>query len=232
MLDSVRHVDTPEGVGLALRPAGPIVRAMAWSLDLLVRIVIYLAMAALLEHLGAFGYGVFLIGIFLVEWLYPVFFEVLNRGATPGKIAMKLHVVRDDGAPVGWTESMLRNVLRAVDFLPAFYALGLVATVLHRDFKRLGDLAAGTLVVHDARPEAAAPVPAVPPAAPRRPLDIDTQRAVIAFAQRRERLADARALELAEMAEPITGARREAAVPALLAVAAWLDSPADDGRPA
>ena len=101
--------------------------------------------------LAGLGQGLMLLGFFLLEWFYPVFFE-LRSGATPGKRAMGLRVVHDDGTPVGAVASVIRNLLRVADFLPLFYAAGLVSCLVDRDFRRLGDLAAGTLVVHSEPP--------------------------------------------------------------------------------
>uniref|UniRef100_UPI0025F2F3AC RDD family protein n=1 Tax=uncultured Thiodictyon sp. TaxID=1846217 RepID=UPI0025F2F3AC len=148
-LDTIRLNETPEGVDLGLRVAGPAPRALALAADGAIRLVILLALSPL-AALSGLGLGLSLIAVFLLEWLYPVTFEVLS-GATPGKRAMGLMVVHDDGTPVGLPASLIRNLLRVVDFFPLFYGVGLVCTLVDRDFRRLGDLAAGTLVVHAQR---------------------------------------------------------------------------------
>ena len=89
MLDSVRDVETPEGVHLRLRPAGPVPRAYAWVLDFLIRAAAYIFLAIFLPGLGDFGGGLLLIAIFLLEWFYPVLFEVYRDGQTPGKRAVR-----------------------------------------------------------------------------------------------------------------------------------------------
>src|SRR5208282_5922974 len=94
------------------------------------------------------GMGLLLIILFLLEWFYPVAFEVLARGQTPGKKLMDLRVLRADGAPVGWSRSTVRSLLAFADFLPFGFAAGLTAMLVSRRFQRLGDLAAGTVVVH------------------------------------------------------------------------------------
>jgi len=186
MLDTYRSIETPEGVELGLWVAGPGVRALAWGFDALIRLGIYLGASIPLAFLGQAGVGLYLLLIFLVEWFYPVFFEVLRGGATPGKRRLGLQVLHDDGTPVGWSAATIRNLVRVADFLPVAYAAGLVTMLFHRDFKRLGDLAAGTVVAHldepfsPPRPE---PGPATPPAAP---LTLEEQRAVIEFAARPE----------------------------------------------
>jgi uncharacterized RDD family membrane protein YckC len=90
--------------------------------------------------------------MFVVFWFYPVLFEVLDRGRTPGKRALGLRVIAVNGAPVGWLAAFTRNLLRTVDMLPFGYATGLIASLADPWGRRLGDMVAGTLVVHNARP--------------------------------------------------------------------------------
>ncbi len=213
-------VETPEGVSLELRVAGPFVRACAWALDLSIRLAIYAA-ASILLVAGQAGLGLWMLVLFSGEWLYPVAFEVLNHGRTPGKASMDLAVVRDDGTPVRLPESIVRSFLQVVDFLPGLYLTGLISMLLRRDFKRLGDLAAGTIVVHRAPGTRPLPLPAVDPAPPPVPLEIEEQRAVIGFARRHAELTPERAEELARLAAPLVGDRPDA-VAALLSQAAWL----------
>jgi uncharacterized RDD family membrane protein YckC len=146
LIDTLRVHETPEGVDLELRVAGPAVRAAALAIDSLIRFVLYLALIPLLA-LSGIGLGLVLLGFFLLEWFYPVFVELRSR-ATPGKSAMGLRVVHDIRTPVGAVASVIRNLLRMADFLPLFYAAGLVSCLVDRDFRHLGDLDAGTLVVH------------------------------------------------------------------------------------
>lgn len=222
MLDTYRRVETPEGVELGLRVAGPGARALAWGLDAMIRVGIYLGAAIPLAFLGEAGMGLYLLCLFLVEWFYPVLFEVLRGGATPGKRRLGLQVLHDDGTPVGWSASTIRNLVRFADFLPVAYAAGLVAMLFHRDFKRLGDLAAGTVVVHLDQPFSAPrpePGPAMPPPSP---LTLEEQRAVIEFAQRQKSWTPQRAAELATCARALTGQSGRDGVAALLAVANWL----------
>ena len=148
MLDTAREVPTPEGIELSLRLAGPVSRALAWAIDLVVRMAVIAAFGAVLGVLGKFGWGLFLILWFALEWLYPTVFEVYFDGATPGKKSLGLIVLHDDGTPVRLAASFTRNLLRAVDFFPALYGVGLMTMLLNRDFKRLGDIAAGTVVVY------------------------------------------------------------------------------------
>lgn len=218
LIDTLRILETPEGVELVLHPAGPVPRALALTIDLFVRGLLYLALSPLLV-LGGLGLGLALLGAFLLEWFYPVVFEV-SRGATPGKQALGLQVVHEDGTPVGWSASLLRNLLRVVDWLPVFYGIGLVSMLCDRHFRRLGDLAAGTLVIH-AEVAATPGLPARAPEAPPRTLDLPTQQAVLAFAERHARLSDQRQAELAEVLVGRQG-RGTVAVEQLLGWASWI----------
>ncbi|MHB1334243.1 MAG: RDD family protein, partial [Sulfuriferula sp.] len=76
MLDTYRAIETPEGVELRLRVAGPVVRSLAWAIDLLIRGGIYIALSIVFSMFGKFGWGLLLVGLFLIEWFYPVLFEV------------------------------------------------------------------------------------------------------------------------------------------------------------
>ena len=203
MLDTARRVATPEGIEITLRVAGPVPRALAYLLDLVLRIVIMIAVAFAVAVLGRFGLAVFLLSAFLLEWLYPVFFEVLGGGATPGKRAMGLVVLNDDGTPIRWPASLTRNLLRALDFLPFMYFIGYCSMVANRDFKRLGDLAANTLVVYREQKPTTARIPEADPVAPLLPLSLSEQRALLDFAERSARITPDRAAELAEIISPL-----------------------------
>lgn len=212
MLDTLRTIPTPEGIELTLKVAGPIPRAAAWAIDVFIRLVIVFALQAVLSVLGNVGMGIFMLLWFVLEWLYPVLFEVLWQGATPGKRQCNLRVLHEDGTPVGWRASVARNLIRAVDFLPFFYGFGLIAMLLNRDFKRLGDLAAGTIVVHTERAAKPVAIPAAEPLPPTLALALVEQRAIIDFAERRAKWSDARAAELASHAGPLVSGVSEGQV--------------------
>jgi uncharacterized RDD family membrane protein YckC len=206
VLDTVVAAETPEGILLELRPAGLSPRFCAFALDWLIRIVILYAAAIVAGLMAGLGIAFLLIMLFALEWFYPVFFELTLAGATPGKRAFGLKVVMDDGLPVTPAASVTRNLLRAADFLPFGYGFAIASMLLRRDCKRLGDIAAATMVVHDAR--AAAPrivLNAVPPVAPVRPLVPEDQAAIVALAARAPRLTAERLDELAALAAPVTG---------------------------
>lgn len=220
-LDTVRAVETPEGIVLHLYVAGPVARTLAWFIDALLRYTLFAICAALLSTLGELGLGLTLILLFLLEWFYPVVFE-LRSGATPGKRALGLKVVSDSGAPVDLTASLVRNLLRTADFLPLCYGFGLVCMLLNRDFKRLGDLAAGTVVIYQTPPAAKSSLPTGPARAPALPLDAEGQRLLVNFAERSAALSPARRAELAELLPTLTASHGEQAVQTLLAQARWL----------
>ena len=224
MLDTTRRVATPEGIELTLRLAGPVPRALAWSVDFALRVAVVLVVMMLASQLGRAGWGVVLLTAFFVEWILPALFEAQMGGQTPGKRFFGIAVLNDDGTPLRWPGALTRNLLRAVDFLPFFYAFGLVAMLLNRDFKRLGDLAAGTVVVYLST-EKAAPrkIPEAPPLAPPVPLDLDEQRAVLDLAERSAALTQERLEELAELPTPLVGSLQgERAAARLLGMANYL----------
>jgi len=222
-LDTIFVSETPEGIALALHPAGVMARSLAYGIDALLRLAVLVAAASVLGAMARFGMGIFLILTFGLEWLYPVFFELMPGAATPGKRALGLRVVMDSGLPVTPAASLVRNLLRSADFLPVGYALGLLMLLVRPDFKRLGDLAAGTLVVHATRVHLDGPLPPAEPAPPARPLSTHEQAAVVAWAGRAARLTPERLDELATLAGPVaTGVDAGSATARLLSVAQWL----------
>jgi uncharacterized RDD family membrane protein YckC len=203
MLDTLRRVPTPEGIELTLRLAGPVPRAYAFIVDLLIRGGIFMVLVQVMVFLGRSGWGLMAICYFLLEWFYPVLFEVFWGGATPGKRAFNLIVVNDNGTPVTIGASVTRNLLRAVDFMPFLWAFGLLSMLFTRDFKRLGDLAAGTVVVYRDKVRTRAALPEVAPRAPSYPLSLAERRAVLNFAERYNLLTEERADEVAAHAGPL-----------------------------
>ena len=222
MIDTYRPVETPEGVELRLRVAGPPARGVAWTVDVLLRAMGYALLSIPAALLGRAGTGMMFLVVFLGEWFYPVLFEVFAHGATPGKKLVGLAVVHDDGTPVGWSGALLRNLLRFADFLPVAYGFGLVTMLVHPRFKRLGDLAAGTVVVYDERAERTLRAVDAAPQPPPVPLEPEEQRAIVAFAERMPLWGPARAAELASLAAPLVGAEGPAAVERLAGIANWL----------
>ncbi|WP_232848859.1 RDD family protein [Amphritea pacifica] len=221
LTDTVRRHETPEGIRLELRLAGPVVRACAWSIDMLIRAVLYALVSGVFAFFGGVGTSVMLIMFFLIEWFYPVVFELYN-GASPGKKSMGLVVIQDNGTPVTFSSSLIRNLLRAADFLPFLYATGLLSMLINNNFQRLGDLAAGTLVVYREPDLERIKLANAESLRPPVDLSVDEQRELIRFAERCPQLSQERQIELATSLYPVTGKRGPAAVKEILGYAAWL----------
>jgi uncharacterized RDD family membrane protein YckC len=227
VLDSVVAAETPEGIMLELRPAGLSARFCAYVIDGLIQIAVLYAAGFVAGLFGGLGLAFWLILLFTIYWFYPVIFELTRSGATPGKKAMDLKVVMDNGLPITPAASITRNLLRVVDTFPVpfTYGLGIVCMLLRTDGKRVGDLAAATLVVHQPRPAPKATLEMVTPLAPSRPLSARDQSAVISLAARAPTLTVERLDELAAIASTVQGDQpREPAevTRRVLGVAQWL----------
>jgi uncharacterized RDD family membrane protein YckC len=163
-------IETPENVSFRYDVAGIGSRFIGALVDtLLVGLLLALLNVVIFFLLGVFGNEeLFLFGLegdigwvaglllaiyallnFALFWGYYMLFELLLNGQTPGKRVARTRVVRLDGEPAGMTEVAIRNLVRIVDFLPTLYAVGLVTMFLNDQARRLGDFAAGTLVVRD-----------------------------------------------------------------------------------
>ncbi len=203
MLDTTHNIATPEGVELKLPVAGLPARVLAWLIDALIKFLAIAVSGIVLAFLGTAGSGLYLLGLFAVFWLYNVVFEVFNRGATPGKRALGLKVMNTNGTPVGWSGSIIRNLLRFVDAIPGCYLLGFLSVLLSERFQRLGDLAAGTIVIYDTPASRLSPEAGIEPLPLLVPLSADEQQAIVSFAERAPRINAARVDELAELLEPV-----------------------------
>lgn len=219
MLDSVREIETPEGISLRLRAAGPLPRARAWMIDTVVRFVLLMLAMIPLTLLGTGGRGLAMLLMFALLWAYWVICELWLDGQSLGKRALGLRVVNLDGTPVTWLPSVTRNLLRVVDALPGVYGVGLASTLVDPAARRLGDIVAGTMVVHTREPSIGHQVPAAPAQPLPVPLAPEEQAALVDFAERAGRLTVQRQEELANLLEPLTGCRDTAAVSRLLGYA-------------
>jgi uncharacterized RDD family membrane protein YckC len=153
-IDTRVEIVTPENIAFEYRLAGPFRRLPAYLIDLGVRVAIFLVgmLAAQilfgLLGIGGFGTGVALVLGFILMWFYGALFETFWNGQTPGKRMMQIRVVAVEGQPINGRQAVLRNVLRVIDSQPLiFYQVGLLSALLNDRFQRLGDLAAGTMVV-------------------------------------------------------------------------------------
>lgn len=152
-------IDTPEQVHLEFTLAGIGSRFMAAFLDIVIEIIGYLVLILLSGWL--FSRGLFnksgsiwweaIIGliVFCINWGYYAVFEAVWKGQTPGKRWAEIRVIKDSGRPINAFEAITRNLIRFVDFLPAFYGIGVITMLLNAKNRRLGDYVAGTIVVHE-----------------------------------------------------------------------------------
>lgn len=150
------EVRTPEAVVLSYSLAGIGSRFLAALIDFIIMVV--LLFAVLLGALGLSLLGTnaaiifFATASFVVVWGYYIFFEALWSGQTPGKRNLGIRVIKTSGLPIGFLESVVRNLVRVVDFLPSFYGLGVIVMFAGPRPRRLGDYAAGTVVVRERVP--------------------------------------------------------------------------------
>jgi uncharacterized RDD family membrane protein YckC len=151
-------IETPEQVALEFPLAGVGSRFLAVSIDTLLQLLIGLAILAAVSGtwslLGVSGSGtwflaVIVITVFLLFYGYFMGFEAFWHGQTPGKRLIGLRVLSVTGRPARLDEAILRNLLRVVDQLPGVYAIGILTMLISSRNQRLGDLAAGTVVVHE-----------------------------------------------------------------------------------
>lgn len=150
-------VVTPENIELRFQMAGLYTRGLAQFYDIIYQIIasIVLHASPIFIGFGGYGsrglYGAYLILVyFAVFWCYYIFFELYFDGQTPGKRKFGIRVVTLQGGRVGFAASLARNIIRLVDFLPVFFLVGIVSLLFTERHQRLGDLAAGTIVIRDA----------------------------------------------------------------------------------
>ena len=152
-------IETPEQIDISFQKAGIGSRFYAALLDTLLLVLIafigYYVNRNFISELGdTLGNWLGALGgiiVFTLFWSYYMVFEVTTNGQSPGKRALGLRVIKDGGYPISFADSAIRNLVRVVDFLPFFYGAGLMTMLITSNWKRLGDLAAGTLVVKTAR---------------------------------------------------------------------------------
>jgi len=154
------EVTTPERVKVTLPIAGIGYRTLAYLIDAALIfafwVVLYFAFTLLrtnlvdvFQALSGAAQTVSVVALFFTQWVYWTASEVFLNGQTLGKRAMHIRVVRQDGSPAGVYESAVRNLCRVIDFLPGFYAAGVTCMLATSSHQRLGDLLAGTVLVHE-----------------------------------------------------------------------------------
>jgi len=166
----VSQVVTGEAVALDLRPAGLPSRMLAALLDLALQIAVLLGLGMLAGQLsvqldGAAATTLSLVLLVVVLVVYPVTFETLTRGRTPGKAALGLRVVRDDGGPIGFRQALVRGLTGAFLERPGvtFFVAAVICQLVNASGKRIGDILAGTLVLQERVPVRGGAVVGMPP---------------------------------------------------------------------
>lgn len=163
------NISTPEAVTFTIEAAGLGARFVAAAIDTIllgsllsvvsfILIIVYAILAAFQGGDGFAGQffdtarylviAVLSLAVFVIIWGYYIFFEHARNGVTPGKRAAGIRVVKADGSPLTFSDVAIRNLIRVVDFMPSGYLIGMVSIAVSRKNQRLGDLAAGTVVVH------------------------------------------------------------------------------------
>ena len=206
-LDDQLTIRTPEGVELNLTLAGLASRVLASLLDGLIQSIAGGVLAITLVvifngQLGALGAGLLALALFLIFFGYPILFEVLDGGRSVGKRATGLRVVRLDGGPIGFGAAAIRNILRLIDILPGGYAVGAIAILATPHNQRLGDMAAGTVVIRERSTKVVPSVQSAPISSSYGRLDVtavtaDEVALIRRYFERREALPEPRRLELA-----------------------------------
>ncbi len=231
--DTLQSVELADGVEIQLRVAGPAVRSMAYMIDLLIRIgidfAVGMAVFMLLPPLiGAeMAGGLMMLFAFFMEWFYNVFFEAGAKGATPGQRSMKLRVMSVTGGPVSLAQAVMRNFMRVADFMPGLYLTGIVCMLFTKRFQRLGDLVAHTVVTYAEVPPVLTPQVEIRAErrAPAQVLTREEQAALLQFIERAPLWADERRIELAALAQPLTGVVGVEGLRRLCGMALWLQDP-------
>lgn len=156
------HITTPEQVSINFKIAGLGSRASANIIDWVILILINVGITfslikfseaypntdPLSEAASSYLTAIMIVLLFLLLWGYFVFFEFFSSGRTPGKMIVGIKVIQDNGQSITFLASAVRNLFRIIDFLPVLFLLGIIMIFLHSRHKRIGDLAAGTLVIY------------------------------------------------------------------------------------
>jgi uncharacterized RDD family membrane protein YckC len=156
MSGSELRIRTPEGIAFAYQLAGPVTRCLAWAIDI---VVIFAMAATVLLMMARFAFispdligGLSVVAFFVLQLGYGVVLEWGWRGQTVGKRVLRLRVMDADGLRLQFHQILMRNLVRFADLLPACYLVGGLACLFTQKAQRLGDLAAGTVVVHHRKP--------------------------------------------------------------------------------
>lgn len=161
-------IETPEQIALEYPLAGIGSRFMAFFYDTLIQVIItflaILIMALVMPDLGRYWpsawnwvAAVYVFVGFCLYWGYFAAFEALWNGQTPGKRKAGIRVIKDSGRPITAFEAISRNFMRVIDSMPGMYGVAVISIFVDKQSRRLGDMVAGTVVVHDKKEESAQP---------------------------------------------------------------------------
>lgn len=166
-------VITPENVAISYELAGLGSRALAYLLDVLLQIVMLVSLflmlagvtwwagwghnARIMQTLSDFATAIIVVSLFVVTVGYFIYFETVRSGQTPGKRALGLRVIREEGGPIDFSGAAIRNLVRVLELILLLHFSSLLFILISPKYKRLGDYAAGTIVVKERRPSTVAP---------------------------------------------------------------------------
>jgi uncharacterized RDD family membrane protein YckC len=154
-------IETPEQTSLEFPLAGIGSRFLAIAADTLLQVAAFWVLIMILAIIrfsfaslffgrtGLWTMAILLLIAFSIQFGYFAFFEALWNGQTPGKRWTHLRVIKDSGRPISAYDAILRNLIRIVDYLPTLYATGVITMLISSENKRVGDYAAGTVVIHE-----------------------------------------------------------------------------------
>jgi uncharacterized RDD family membrane protein YckC len=227
VLEDRLDIGTPEGVVFGYEIAGIGSRFIAALVDSTILFVLQMAFFCVLwafimpSSVGNWVAALVLLFVFVLNWGYFIFFEMISNGQTPGKSWIGLRVIRTDGLPVTLFDSLIRNLVRLIDFLPMYYIVGLITMFMSEQTRRLGDYAAGTLVVRVQRnitldhvPQVSNTSPALPDSKDTWSLNESEYRLITDFMNRRDELLESRRKDLATRIATRVTNRIGAAAPA------------------
>jgi uncharacterized RDD family membrane protein YckC len=201
--DTTLNAQTPEGIDFTVYPAGIPARLCAYAIDSFICYIIIIVAEIIFRTLRSeTGFWFILLLMFAVDWFFHVFFEVFCQGQSPGKKLLGLRVILHDGSPVNARSSFLRNALKFADTYLMLYQIALCSLLFSKGFRRIGDHAAGTIVVYTSVSRVQLQFRLLPTASkyeavnPPRPLSFDEKQALISFARRYPLLGRARGSEI------------------------------------
>jgi uncharacterized RDD family membrane protein YckC len=153
-------IETPEQTALEFPLAGIGSRFLALAADTLLQMAVFWVLIMIVAIFASFTslfsgsrglwtFAILFLIAFSIQFGYFAFFEALWNGQTPGKRWTHLRVIKDSGRPISAYDAILRNLIRIVDYLPTLYATGVITMLISSENKRVGDYAAGTVVIHE-----------------------------------------------------------------------------------